>query len=103
MHFVVAVAQCEFVGGYDSIFVQEALNKLELRPTVIFRASSSVSTSLSGIGLRWIDSFNFIAQALATFPQTFGLDELKKGVSHGMLGTIMRALSLVRCFSVLSI
>ena len=29
--------------------------------------------------IRFIDSINFVASALASFPKTFGLKELKKG------------------------
>ena len=37
--------------------------------------------SVKEFGIRFIDSINFVNQALETFPKTFGLKELKKGYS----------------------
>ena len=49
-----------------------------IKPFCIYNGTKIMYMSVSEWGIRFIDSINFVAGALARFPKTFGLHELKK-------------------------
>ena len=50
-----------------------------IKPFCIYNGTKIMYMSVKEFGIRFIDSINFVNQALETFPKTFGLKELKKG------------------------
>ncbi len=65
--------------GYDGYFIQNFLNKNGVKYDVIMSGAKIVTLTVPMFNIRFIDSLNFIPMALANFPKTFGLDELRKG------------------------
>ena len=65
--------------GYDGYFIQNFLNKNGVKYEVIMTGAKIVTLTVPMFNIRFIDSLNFIPMALANFPKTFGLDELRKG------------------------
>ncbi len=65
--------------GYDGYFIQNFLNANGVRYDVIMTGAKIVTLTVPMFNIRFIDSLNFIPMALANFPKTFGLDELRKG------------------------
>ena len=63
--------------GYDAQFILKWCVENSLKPDVIYVGTKIMSMEVNG--LRFIDSLNFVQSALASFPKTFGLKELKKG------------------------
>ncbi|XP_056022017.1 uncharacterized protein LOC130054931 [Ostrea edulis] len=64
--------------GYDGQFILNYLvHTACIKPTVILNGSKILSMQV--LGLRFIDSYNFLPFALAKMPSAFGLTELKKG------------------------
>ena len=64
--------------GYDGQFILNHIIKVGLKlPKLIMNGNNIMKLELNGI--RLIDSFNFMNFALANFPATFGLQEMKKG------------------------
>ena len=64
--------------GYDGQFILRHLVKTGTKqPEVIMNGNNIIQMHAASI--RLIDSLNFIGSPLSAFPQTFGLDELKKG------------------------
>ena len=65
--------------GYDGYFIQSFLNANGVKYEVIMTGAKIVTLTVPMLNIRFIDSLNFIPVALANFPKTFGLDELRKG------------------------
>ncbi len=65
--------------GYDGYFIQNFLNKNGVKYDVIMSGAKIVTLTVPMFNIRFIDSLNFVPMALANFPKTFGLDELRKG------------------------
>ena len=65
--------------GYDGYFIQSFLNANGVKYEVIMTGAKIVTLTVPMFNIRFIDSLNFIPMALANFPKTFGLDELRKG------------------------
>ena len=65
--------------GYDGYFIQNYLNKNGVKYEVIMSGAKILTLTVPMFNIRFIDSLNFIPMALANFPKTFGLDELRKG------------------------
>ena len=65
--------------GYDGYFVQNFLNKNGAKYNIIMSGAKIVTLTVPMFNIRFIDSLSFIPMALANFPKTFGLDELRKG------------------------
>ncbi len=65
--------------GYDGYFIQNFLNANGVKYDVIMTGAKIVTLTVPMFNIRFIDSLNFIPMALANFPKTFGLDELRKG------------------------
>ena len=65
--------------GYDGYFIQNFLSKNGVKYDVIMSGAKIVTLTVPMFNIRFIDSLNFIPMALANFPKTFGLDELRKG------------------------
>ncbi|CAH3167987.1 unnamed protein product [Pocillopora meandrina] len=64
--------------GYDGYLILEELYKQHTgNSQQIFNGAKILSLELPNI--KFIDSMNFFPMALANFPKTFGLNELKKG------------------------
>ena len=51
---------------------------------LIFNASKGGEKASSKKGYRFIDSLDFLAMPLSTFPATFGISELEKGFSSSI-------------------
>ena len=63
--------------GYDAQFIRNWCIENGMKPYCIYNGTKIMSMEVSG--RRFIDSLNFVAAPLASFPKTFGLTELKKG------------------------
>ena len=64
--------------GYDGYLLLEELYKQAVVPSQIVNGAKLLSVSIPG-DIKFIDSLNFFPMALASFPQTFGLQEEAKG------------------------
>src|SRR4051794_17906912 len=65
--------------GYDSMFIFKYCLENGLKPDIIKNGTKIMLMKVKKAGVRFIDSYNFIAQPLRTFPKTFGLEEVAKG------------------------
>ena len=65
--------------SYDAQFILKYCVENGIKPYCIYAGTKIMSMSISEYKIRFIDSINFVASALASFPKTFGLKELKKG------------------------
>jgi hypothetical protein len=76
---VVAIAHN--LKGYDGVFIMDYIIKnltlIDSKPNVLVNGSKLLSIQFRKVKL--IDSYSFIPIALADFPKTFNLKELKKG------------------------
>ena len=64
--------------GYDNQFLIRWLIEQKRPPTRLITRGLQIMT-MECMGVRLIDSMSFVAQALESFPKTFGETELKKG------------------------
>ncbi len=64
--------------GYDSMFILQQLFKEHRTVTDQINVSTNVLSLRTGY-LKFIDSLCFLPFPLASFPATFGLEELRKG------------------------
>jgi len=72
------VALAHNARGFDSQFLLEYLHRQKtVKPKVA--TLGLVILMLEAAGVRVIDTLNFLPMALAKFPKTFGIKELKKG------------------------
>ena len=65
--------------SFDAQFLLKYCMDNAIKPFCIYNGTKIMYMSVKDLGLRFIDSINFVADALETFPKTFGLSELKKG------------------------
>ena len=65
--------------GYDSQFILQYCVENTIKPYTIYNGTKLMLLEIECLKLKIIDSINFIAQPLRSFPKTFGLSELKKG------------------------
>lgn len=65
--------------GYDSHFILRYCVENTIKPYTIYAGTKLMLLEVESLGLKIIDSMNFVAGALSAFPKTFGLKELKKG------------------------
>jgi hypothetical protein len=80
-------AIAHYAKGYDSQFILQYMIKNTLKPYTIYNGTKLMLLEVPHIKLKIIDSHNFIAAPLATFPKTFGLKELKKGYFPHLFNT----------------
>ena len=64
--------------GYDGYFLLNWCVNNGIKPETIYNGSKIMVMEVKKLGIRIIDSINFIPQPLKHFPKTFGLAELKK-------------------------
>ena len=76
-----------YLKGYDGYFVLEYLYHRTLFPSVIFTGSKLMTLEVSQFHVKFVDSFNFLTMALAKFPPTFGLVEMRKGYFPHLFNT----------------
>ena len=65
--------------AYDGYFILQYLYNQAILPELILNGTKIMSISVPVLDIKFIDSLNFIPMALACFPKTFGLTELRKG------------------------
>ena len=65
--------------SFDAQFILKYCVDNAIKPFCIYNRTKIMYMSVKEFGIRFIDSINFVNQALETFPKTFGLKELKKG------------------------
>ena len=65
--------------GYDSYFILKWCIDNGFKPYYIYNGAKIMMMEIPQLRIKIIDSLNFIQQPLASFPKTFGLNELKKG------------------------
>ena len=65
--------------AYDGYFILQYLYDQAILPELILNGTKLMSIYVATLDIKFIDSLNFIPMALARFPKTFGLTELKKG------------------------
>lgn len=72
--------------GYEGQFILKYIvHKACIKPSVIMNGSKILSMNICGINS--IVSYNYLPFALAKMPSAFGLQELKKGISHIFFNT----------------
>lgn len=88
---VAANRGCTFVAHnakrYDTHFIKYWCVHQGVKFTQILQGRKIVVLSLVQLGIRFIDSYNFIPWPLRAFPDTFGLDELAKGTFPYLFNT----------------
>lgn len=60
--------------GYDGYPITNALLEVCLKPNIIFAGGKLMYIELPHIGVRFVDSFNFLVMPLASFPKAFDLN-----------------------------
>ena len=65
--------------SFDGQFLVAWLLKQGTAPEIIPNGSKIMTINLSCLGIRVIDSYNFLPMALSKLPSCFGIEELKKG------------------------
>ena len=65
--------------AYDGYFILQYLYNQIILPELLLNGTKIMSITVPSLNIKFIDSLNFIPMALACFPKTFGLNELKKG------------------------
>lgn len=66
--------------GYDAQFIKESLSRRGIHYEYIPNGHKIMQLKIRGIGIRIIDSINFISGSLSKFPTIFGLgDDVRKG------------------------
>lgn len=76
-----------FFFRFDGQFLLGCLLEQGLTPEIIPCGSKVMSIRHKTIGIRVIDSFNFLPMALARMPSCFGFSELRKGFSPHLFNT----------------
>uniref|UniRef100_A0A8D8ZAP4 DNA-directed DNA polymerase n=1 Tax=Cacopsylla melanoneura TaxID=428564 RepID=A0A8D8ZAP4_9HEMI len=79
-------AIAHYARGYDSHFILEYCVRNSIKPKTITNGTKLMSLEAGKV--RIIDSSNFVAAPLSTFPKTFGLKELKKGYFPHYFNTV---------------
>ena len=65
--------------GYDAQFIKESCSRQGIQYKYIPNGCKIMELQLVGLGIRIIDSANFIAARLSAFPKMFGLSNVRKG------------------------
>ena len=65
--------------GYDCHFVLKWLIDQGIKPYCIYNGAKIMFMEIPKLSIRFIDSLNFLQMPLKSFPETFGMNELKKG------------------------
>lgn len=67
--------------AFDAQFILKYCIEISIKPYCIYSGSKIISMEVKtkDYKIRFIDSINFVAGALSSFPKMFGLKELKKG------------------------
>ena len=65
--------------GFDGTFVLRWLVQKGIKPKTILNGTKIMCLNVPSLGIRMIDSINFVPLPLKLFPKTFGLEEMKKG------------------------
>ena len=73
--------------SFDAQFILKYCVDNAIKPFCIYNGTKIMYMSVKEFGIRFIDSINFVNQALETFPKTFGLKELKKGYFPHLFNT----------------
>ncbi|XP_039294128.1 uncharacterized protein LOC120353641 [Nilaparvata lugens] len=68
-----------YAKAYDSHFILRHCVENTIKPYTIYAGTKLMMLEIHSLRLRVIDSVNFVASPLSSFPKTFGLKELKKG------------------------
>ena len=80
-----------YAKGFDTQFVLQYCVQNTLSPNVICNGTKIMYLEIKHLKLRIIDSYNFVAAPLASFPKTFGLTELRKGYFPHLFNTAANA------------
>ena len=80
-------AIAHYARGYDSQFILQYCIANTVKPYTIYSGTKLMMLEVPSIGLKIIDSHNFVQAPLSTFPKTFGLTELKKGYFPHLFNT----------------
>ncbi|KAK7588176.1 hypothetical protein V9T40_005421 [Parthenolecanium corni] len=72
-------AIAHYAKGYDAQFILQYCIANTLCPNTLYNGTKIMHLYISAIDLSIVDSHNFVATSLRSFPKTFGLTELKKG------------------------
>jgi hypothetical protein len=73
--------------SYDWYFSMNYCIKNSFTPFTVYKGCQIMSMTLKNVNMIFTDSYKFISQTLSTFPETFGLTELKKGCFPHWLNT----------------
>ena len=65
--------------GYDCHFILEWLIDQGIKPYCIYNGAKIMFMEIPKLSIRFIDSLKFLQMPLKSFPETFGMNELKKG------------------------
>ena len=65
--------------SYDMHFVLKWLVDQGIKPYCIYNGAKIMFMEIPKLSIRFIDSLNFLQMPLKSFPETFGMNELKKG------------------------
>ena len=65
--------------GYDRHFILKWLIDQGIKPYCIYNGAKIMFMEIPKLSIRFIDSLNFLQTPLKSFPETFGMNELKKG------------------------
>ena len=65
--------------GYDSHFVLKWLINQGIKPYCIYNGAKIMFMETPKLSIRFINSLNFLQMPLKSFPETFGINELKNG------------------------
>ena len=65
--------------GYDNHFILKWLIDQGIKPYCIYNGAKIMFMEIPKLSIRFIDSLNFLQMPLKSFPETFGMNELKKG------------------------
>ena len=65
--------------GYDCYFILKWLINQGIKPYCIYNGAKIMFMEIPKVSIRFIDSLNFLQMPLKSFPNTFGMNELKKG------------------------
>ncbi|KAK7590294.1 hypothetical protein V9T40_001907 [Parthenolecanium corni] len=80
-------AIAHYARGYDAHFILQYLVVNTLRPHTIYNGTKLMLLEIKTLGLKIIDSHNFVAAPLSAFPKTFSLNEFKKGYFPHLFNT----------------
>ena len=65
--------------AYDAYFIYTYLIRTAIKPSIIFQGTKIMYCHIKTLNIKLLDSVNFLPMPLASLPNSFGLDEMKKG------------------------